>query len=152
MTCRNLVPQSGIKPVPPALGAWSLKHWTTRKSLILILNLLVFKVMSLVPWCIFSRDQFNDFSLLQLFLLKFKLSHLWPLETSSNWCLCTFAMTIIMSNNFLALWHEELLQAHLRSGIISSICPSFIWQKMVFRDFCLVRIFESSVIPLVILV
>ena len=27
----DLVPQPGIKPGPPALGAWSLTHWTTRE-------------------------------------------------------------------------------------------------------------------------
>ena len=27
----NLVPQPGIKPRPPALGAWSPSHWATRK-------------------------------------------------------------------------------------------------------------------------
>ena len=27
----DLVPQPGIKPRPPALGAWSLSHWTTRE-------------------------------------------------------------------------------------------------------------------------
>ena len=25
--CEILVPQPGIKPVPPAVEAWSLKHW-----------------------------------------------------------------------------------------------------------------------------
>ena len=29
----DLVPQPGIKPRPPALRAWSLSHWTNRKSL-----------------------------------------------------------------------------------------------------------------------
>ena len=29
--CKNLVLQPGIEPMPPALGAWSLKHWTTRE-------------------------------------------------------------------------------------------------------------------------
>ena len=28
---RDLVPQLGIKPQPPALGAWILTHWTTRE-------------------------------------------------------------------------------------------------------------------------
>ena len=28
---QDLVPQPGIEPWPPALGAWSLTHWTTRK-------------------------------------------------------------------------------------------------------------------------
>ena len=27
----DLVPWPGIEPRPPALGAWSLNHWTTRK-------------------------------------------------------------------------------------------------------------------------
>ena len=29
-----LVPQSGIEPMPPALGAQSLNHWTTREVLV----------------------------------------------------------------------------------------------------------------------
>ena len=29
--CGILVPQPGIEPMPPALGQWSLKHWTTRE-------------------------------------------------------------------------------------------------------------------------
>ena len=27
----DLVPWPGIKPRPPALGTWSLTHWTTRE-------------------------------------------------------------------------------------------------------------------------
>ena len=27
----DLIPQPGIKPGPPALGVWSLSHWTTRE-------------------------------------------------------------------------------------------------------------------------
>ena len=30
MTLKILVPQSGLKPVPPAVKAWSLNNWTTR--------------------------------------------------------------------------------------------------------------------------
>ena len=33
--CGILVPQSGIEPLPPALEAWSLNHWTVRKVPIL---------------------------------------------------------------------------------------------------------------------
>ena len=29
----NLVPCPGVEPRPPALGAWSLSHWTTREVL-----------------------------------------------------------------------------------------------------------------------
>ena len=31
MACGILVPWPGIEPVPPALEAWSLNHWTTRE-------------------------------------------------------------------------------------------------------------------------
>ena len=27
----DLVPQPGLEPGPPALGAWSITHWTTRE-------------------------------------------------------------------------------------------------------------------------
>ena len=29
--CRVLVPQPGIEPMPPAVEAWSLNHWTARE-------------------------------------------------------------------------------------------------------------------------
>ena len=32
IACGFLVPWPGIKPVPPALEAWSLNHWTAGKS------------------------------------------------------------------------------------------------------------------------
>ena len=31
LACRDLVPRPGIEPRPPALGARSLTHWTTKK-------------------------------------------------------------------------------------------------------------------------
>ena len=31
VACRILVPQPGMEPVPPALGDWSLNHWTSRE-------------------------------------------------------------------------------------------------------------------------
>ena len=34
VACVILVTQPGIKPVPPALEAWSLNHWTAKKSLV----------------------------------------------------------------------------------------------------------------------
>ena len=37
----DLVPQPGIEPQPPALGAQNLNHWTTRQA---------------VPVCLFECD------------------------------------------------------------------------------------------------
>ena len=34
----DLVPWSGIQPVPPALGGWGLSHWTTREAANSFLN------------------------------------------------------------------------------------------------------------------
>ena len=31
--CGILVPQPGVEPMPPAVEAWSLSHWTTREVL-----------------------------------------------------------------------------------------------------------------------
>lgn len=31
VACGVLVPRSGVTPVPPALEAWSLNHWTSRR-------------------------------------------------------------------------------------------------------------------------
>ena len=36
MACGSLVPQTGIKTVPPALEAQSLNHWTTRVIILII--------------------------------------------------------------------------------------------------------------------
>ena len=33
VACGILVPQPGIKPMPPALGVWGLNHWTTGEVL-----------------------------------------------------------------------------------------------------------------------
>ena len=35
MACRSLVPWPGIKPIPPAVEAQSLNHWSARKVLML---------------------------------------------------------------------------------------------------------------------
>ena len=33
--CRILVPRPGIEPVPPAVEAWILNHWTAREAPVL---------------------------------------------------------------------------------------------------------------------
>ena len=42
VACGILVPQPGIKPVPPALGVQSLNHWTSREVHLPILNIAVY--------------------------------------------------------------------------------------------------------------
>ena len=43
VACGVLVPQPGIEPVPPALEAWSLSHWTSGE-------IPHFKLLSLFLW------------------------------------------------------------------------------------------------------
>ena len=43
MACRILVPPPGFKSVFPALEAWSLSHWTARKSLLFLFSNIIFK-------------------------------------------------------------------------------------------------------------
>ena len=40
--CEILVPQPGIKPMPPAVEAWSLNHWTTREVPVYLPLFLIF--------------------------------------------------------------------------------------------------------------
>ena len=44
VACRILVPRPGIEPVPPAVEAQSLKHWTAREApeVFLILEILAY--------------------------------------------------------------------------------------------------------------
>ena len=49
-TCRIFVPWSGIKPVPRALKAWSLNHWTCRKVPRFHFRSFVFQSSSSVKW------------------------------------------------------------------------------------------------------
>ena len=46
LACRILVPQPGTEVVPPALGAWTLNHWTTGQ----------------VPIVLFKRKDLSKFS------------------------------------------------------------------------------------------
>ena len=44
--CEILVPQPGIKPMPPAIAAWSLNHCTTREVLRIFLDYDVYAKVS----------------------------------------------------------------------------------------------------------
>ena len=49
----DLVPWPGIEPRPPALGAQSLNRWTTRKSLVLLFEHLLYSFsICVVVWYI----------------------------------------------------------------------------------------------------
>ena len=57
VACRIYIPQLGNEPVPPALGAWGLNHWTTREVpgniyiyiFFLVLPLYCYQPISLHP-------------------------------------------------------------------------------------------------------
>ena len=51
--CGILVPWPGVEPAPPALEVQSLKHWTAKKSLVIICLLqwsVIFGVTTTTPW------------------------------------------------------------------------------------------------------
>ena len=52
VACRIFVPQPGIKPMPPALGACSLDHWTTTEvpdMLLKALQMLLVLILTMTP-------------------------------------------------------------------------------------------------------
>ena len=52
---RILVPRPGMEPMPPALGAWSLNHWTTREVPILTSWSLLFTLPGMIFPQLFSE-------------------------------------------------------------------------------------------------
>ena len=57
MACGILVLQPGMKPVSPALEAWSLKHWTTREILIIYFLFFLPMLSGLRDLSSLTRDQ-----------------------------------------------------------------------------------------------
>jgi hypothetical protein len=52
---RILVPRPGMEPMPPALGVWSLNHWTTREVPILTSWSLLFTLPGMIFPQLFSE-------------------------------------------------------------------------------------------------
>ena len=53
---------------------------------------------------------FNQLQLLSF--VKFKLFYFWPMRVSSCWLLGPFDSTLVVFDNFLAFWYDEIFQAH----------------------------------------
>ena len=107
MACRILVPQIGIKPVPPALEVWSPNPWTTRE----------------VPW--FSFYTYLTFH-------YDRVSMLMKLQSNNNPCEMPWrkgADTFISLRFFLI--SDPFIVAHLHSGCeksssMASLCLSWL--------------------------
>ena len=156
MSCRTLVPQPGIEPVPPAVEAWSSDHWTTRQ-----VPSFSFLTMSLHPlpvhtgpdmksseWSIFLTDHFIiSFCLTLRFSLHHWFSAVWQWHAicfywylSWSGCfqlpisgVCCFSCTLGKSQPFIS----------------SSIFFSFIlWglNNMYVRLFCTILWLKDAVI------
>lgn len=53
------------------------------------------------------------FHLLSLFILMFKLSHIWLVGPSLSWLLYSFEMSLLVFEDFLAFRHHKIIQDHL---------------------------------------
>ena len=71
MVCMwNLVPRPRIEPRLPALGAWSLTHWTTREVPICILFDDGHSDKSkVIPHCSFDLNFSNNYLMLHIFFM-----------------------------------------------------------------------------------
>ena len=69
--CGILVPWPGIKPMSPALEAWSLNHWTARKSWYnVFLNVLI-------SFCLTDWWKTSQFVLICILWALHEFEHLW---------------------------------------------------------------------------
>ena len=75
----DLVPCPGIKPSSPALGAWSLSHWTTREVPIYFDSFSRYVICRyFLPFFLLAFDIVDSSSLRHiLILIKFSLSFLY---------------------------------------------------------------------------
>lgn len=58
-----------------------------------------------------------------LILFKLKLSHLWPMETSSSWLPSTFDVTVVIFDSFLGIWYVKMFSAHFVHILLPSTYP-----------------------------
>ena len=84
----DLVPPPGIDPGAPALGAWSLRHWTTREiSALLLFSLVVSYLQLFTSSMFFTVDiiffvpvmffKFYSILLLKVLTLLFRFLNIW---------------------------------------------------------------------------
>ena len=102
----DLVPQPGIEPRPPALGVWSLTHWTTKEvpegALLLCFVVVVKRISGEVDILRYTFLHLNIRWLISMMLICFVLWHLVrrdrdDLPTSSpcaSWLLETLELKI----------------------------------------------------------
>ena len=63
--CEILLPRSGIQPVPPAVEAWSVNHWTARE---------VPKILRYILHTRFYRGSLRNPDMIERYLLFYGLS------------------------------------------------------------------------------
>ena len=105
VACANdVVPWPGIEPRPPALGARSLTHWTTRKVAMLILEL-------------------HEYSLFSFFSIQHKVSSTSVILLQTSWCGMFILQLVykVKSNDIL----EKLALSSLDTSEQTK------WQKLV---------------------
>ena len=105
--CRILVPRPGIEPGPPALGAWSLNHWTTRE-------VVTTQILHHSPSGIFSQPSYPILITLSSAVLKPK--HLWfpnPQSSGLHTCLC-----------------PGIHSAQEESPVSFKVCPKCPWEAV----------------------
>ena len=85
----NLVPWPGVEPGPPALGAWSLSHWTTREVP------RWYMLLFLIKWLLYMSRYICG-------LVSCPFFHHWSV------CLCLIPHCLSYCSIIISLWWHKL--------------------------------------------
>jgi hypothetical protein len=118
----DLVSQPGVEPRSPALGGWSLRHWTTREVPDSKFNGKLFVLSRIMSWAL---SFFEKFPVAFMKRLDSKVKN----ENKENWD----------SDQTRNGGSQNLVGREVRSGKIWDLF-SFVWLQWVFiviyRGFC----------------
>ena len=127
----DLVPKPGIEPGPPALGARSLRHWTTREvptPFFLYFQSSMICSHTQVYWICLHKSNPSLWNLMNtlLFITHLTLNFLFPLDTLF-WAFVTLLFPVVFLFFRILLSHRELpFFLFLKSSCFLVFQPFFI--------------------------
>ena len=133
VACGILVPRPWIEPMPPAMEAWHLNHWTAREILKLLTDFQLFFLVTNVEDSQPSRSCSHGFFVNKLFLMWLMTYHI---------CV-NFPFFLWLNISLCYRYYPHTWQKKLWLGKVKWFALASEWQSWHFNWGLLCRIFWS---------